>query len=335
MSVIHDDDMNDIRVWETSGYTPADIVKNAMDTKYDQQRAFAALCSALTQKPDEGIALFQNELERPEVQALLPCARELSARLENYWNARRVALQSKRDQEHVNKGLIDKDNGNGSPRLQSLEVHIDTSKGEFLWGKPSEGYLKEKQIVISIDDGPHPKYTREILNTLKAYGVRANFFSVGNPARAWPELDKAEIEEGHITGSHTMSHPDMVKVAMGGDKAIASEILAGRDTVAKAAGVEIPFFRFPYGSHNDYLLGYTKKNGLTSFQWNMDSSDWKITDPSALINNEVNQLELREQKHEGGIILMHDIHQQTAIALPHLLDELVHRGWTTVVFIPH
>jgi peptidoglycan/xylan/chitin deacetylase (PgdA/CDA1 family) len=167
-----------------------------------------------------------------------------------------------------------------------------------------------------------------MLNTLKAYGVRANFFSVGRPASVWPDRDRAELAEGHITGSHTKTHPDLARLDM---KSAEAEILDGRRIVAGAAGEAIPFFRFPYGSHNAALDAFVKAQGMTSFLWNMDSSDWKIPDPTALFHNEVSQLD----RAKGGIMLMHDIHQQTAIALPHLLDELRHRGWKTVVFVPH
>ena len=223
--------------------------------------------------------------------------------------------------------LVAKDEQN--PHLPSLEVPVDASKGELLYGVKREGYLKEGQIAITIDDGPHPTITRKILNTLAAYGVRSNFFSIGRPAKlSRAELDQAERTEGHVTGSHTMTHPDLTRLSV---KDAQDEITQARTVVESAAGEAVPFFRFPYGAHNSVLDAFVKDQKLTSFLWNMDSEDWKRPDPSDLLDNEIAQLD----RARGGIILMHDIHEQTAIALPHLLDELRHRGWTTVVFIPH
>ena len=312
--------------WESSGFTPEDIIGNAAARRGGKKQAFAALCAALGTVDDAGLSLFQNELIKPEVRAELPCARDLSMRLSSYWDSRRAALQAEIDHEHMSHPEFAEKDEQGP--LPSDEVHVDTSKGETLYGSAREGYLKPGEIVISIDDGPHPTITRKVLNTLKMYGVRANFFSVGRPAKVWPDLDKAEIAEGHITGSHTMTHPDLAKLDI---KSAEAEITGARKTVADAAGEAIPFFRFPYGSHNGVLDAFVKQQQMTSFLWNMDSEDWKRPDPTDLFHNEVAQL----NNAKGGIILMHDIHQQTAIALPHLLDELRHRGWKTVVFVPH
>jgi peptidoglycan/xylan/chitin deacetylase (PgdA/CDA1 family) len=73
-----------------------------------------------------------------------------------------------------------------------------------------------------------------------------------------------------------------------------------------------------------------RKQGKTTFFWNMDSLDWQIRDPHKLFLNVLQQLD----RHDRGIILFHDIHEQTVIVLPHVLQELAARHLKTVVFVP-
>lgn len=316
--------------WEASGSTPADIIENAR-ARQDSRAAMSALCHALATVDDAGLALFQNELENPKVRAELPCSRHLSARLESFWNSRQVALGAESDLRHMEKSTSDADGE--SSITPSRQAEVDTSKGETLYGWGREGYLQEKEIVITIDDGPHPTITRKMLDTLSAYGVRANFFSVGTNAGYWPKLDliNAEQEGGNVTGSHTMTHPDLPALARkSGERAAEQEIKQAQKVVEDQGAGPTGFFRFPYGSHNAELDGFLKKEKITSFLWNMDSEDWKRPDPTDLFHNELTEL----NNVSRGIILMHDIHTQTAIALPHLLDELRHRHWKTVVFVP-
>ena len=93
---------------------------------------------------------------------------------------------------------------------------------------------------------------------------------------------------------------------------------------------EVPFFRFPYGAKTPSELPFVQKRGNTTFFWNMDSEDWKIRNPHQLFLNVLQQLDHARR----GIILFHDIHEQTVIVLPHLLQELRVRGFKTVVFVP-
>ena len=66
---------------------------------------------------------------------------------------------------------------------------------------------RQKRIALTFDDGPHSKYTAEILDILKEYHVHATFFVVGSNVRAYPELVVREISEGHEVGNHTDTHP--------------------------------------------------------------------------------------------------------------------------------
>jgi peptidoglycan/xylan/chitin deacetylase (PgdA/CDA1 family) len=220
--------------------------------------------------------------------------------------------------------------GRGAPaagRARAAPEHRDSGRRDGVY---TDGQLAEGQIAITFDDGPHATRTARVLEILRGAGVRADFFEIGRNAAAHPEIARQVVAAGHIVGSHTFSHADLGKLS---EKHAETEIESGEASVSLALGrpvAEVPFFRFPYGAKTPSELVFVQKRGNTTFFWNMDSEDWKIRDPHQLFLNVLQQLDHARR----GIILFHDIHEQTVIVLPHLLQELRVRGFKTVVFVP-
>ena len=98
--------------------------------------------------------------------------------------------------------------------------------------------------------------------------------------------------------------------------------------IEKVLGPSEPFFRFPYGAYNFDQLEYLGQQNVVSFFWNIDTFDWKIKDPEELLKFSIKKI----KEKPSGIILMHDIHNQTADMLPYLLDYLNSRSAQTVIF---
>ena len=67
----------------------------------------------------------------------------------------------------------------------------------------------EDKIAITFDDGPHPRYTPQILSILEEFGVRATFFVVGENVEYYPELVGRILAAGHEIGNHTYDHGRM------------------------------------------------------------------------------------------------------------------------------
>ena len=139
-----------------------------------------------------------------------------------------------------------------------------------------------------------------------------------------------------VTGGATIAPLDdvrlMTNVSSGHFAAAITEACIARQARVwhiHARSAELPFFRFPYGAKTPAEQGFVEHRGNTTFFWNMDSQDWRIRDPHKLFLNVL--AELDRAKH--GIILFHDIHEQTVIVLPHVLAELRARGMTPVVFV--
>lgn len=183
--------------------------------------------------------------------------------------------------------------------------------------------LKDKEVVLTFDDGPVPKKTEKILATLDEFGVKASFMMVGEMAKAHPEIAQKVVNAGHTIGSHTYSHPDLAHLSF--DAAVA-EIEKGKAAVATATHEDPAFFRFPYLADTKKLRQWIASNDMVVMDVQIDSKDYFGVSPAAVATKTINAL--RSQRK--GIILMHDIHARTAAMLPALLTQLKAEGYKVV-----
>ena len=110
--------------------------------------------------------------------------------------------------------------------------------------------LRDREVVLTFDDGPSATFTPRVLDALAAECVKATFFIVGSEAQQTPSLVKRIHAEGHTIGTHTQNHPWMTRLSR---EAAKKEIAEGIASAAAAAGdpnAVAPFFRFPYFAHN-------------------------------------------------------------------------------------
>lgn len=309
----------DFGEWRSSGFTPEDIFQYLRDLDGPaRKQAAEGLCDKLLAVRLEDLALFEDALSVPGNAARLTCTPALRHRLENYWLRAQAALHA--HHMHLRMDTCSK----ATVSLPSREERIDALTGPVL----TSGDLKDKEIALTFDDGPHPTRSHRLLEILKAAGVRATYFQVGEMAQESPEVSRDVALAGHSVGSHSWSHPQLNRLSLA---AAEREIVNGHGVVNLHSGTEIPFFRFPYGARSPALQELVKSKGLATFFWNMDSLDWKIHSPTVLFDRVVGEIE-REGR---GILLFHDIHEQTVLVMPHVLEELARRGFTTVVYVPH
>lgn len=193
--------------------------------------------------------------------------------------------------------------------------------------------LKDKEVVLTFDDGPLPPYTDEILDTLAAQCVKANFFMVGEMARSFPATVRRVYEEGQTIGTHSDHHPTgFGKLPIDRMRA---EIDGGIADVAAAFGGDpkylAPFFRIPGFARSDLLESELAERGLIVFSADVVADDWhRDITPAKIISLAMSRLEARGK----GILLLHDIHPKTAAALPGLLAELKAHGFHIVQVVP-
>lgn len=182
---------------------------------------------------------------------------------------------------------------------------------------------KGKVVSLTFDDGPSPKTTPKVLETLKKFGVKATFFVTGEGALKNPALIKQIIAEGHTIGNHTYDHADLSKLSK---SQIESELSRTQAAVDQALGkhYEMTMVRPPYGA------GAAKTReaapGKDVVLWNVDSNDWRFkNDDAKIIQNIFEGSE--SVRARGGTILMHDIHPQTVRVLDGVIDRLQREGY--------
>lgn len=221
----------------------------------------------------------------------------------------------------------DKPDGLGLSRI----VQIDTTGGpRFGLIQRPEGYdfLRDKEVVLTFDDGPRPGSTEAVLKALADACVRATFFEVGQMASWHPEVTKQVIDAGMTVGTHTWSHKDLARIPY--EKAEQQIEMANSAVSAAAGGKIAPFFRFPYLAQPPRILSYLAERNIAIFSGDIDSRDYTMHEPEPVVDSVMSQLEKRGK----GIVLMHDIHPNTAEALPELLRQLKVAGFKVVHMVP-
>ncbi|MCK1636871.1 polysaccharide deacetylase family protein [Bradyrhizobium sp. 157] len=191
--------------------------------------------------------------------------------------------------------------------------------------------LQEREVVLTFDDGPLPKYSNEILDILAAHCAKATFFLVGSQANANPEGVRKVRDAGHTVASHTQNHPvGMDHLPLDRSK---QEIEQGIASVTAALGdgtAPAPFLRIPGLRRNDGIEEFAASKGLQLWSADFLADDWR--DVSA---NRVYELAMqRLERKRKGILLLHDIQPRTVTALPRILSELKARGYRIVHVVP-
>jgi peptidoglycan/xylan/chitin deacetylase (PgdA/CDA1 family) len=209
-------------------------------------------------------------------------------------------------------------------------VEIDTTGGPAFGFEHFKQYdfLRDKEVVLTFDDGPWPENTPMVLKALTDNCAKGTFFEIGEHAVWHPEIAKQVAEAGMTIGSHTWSHKDLARNPYASDLDQAKqEIEMGVSAVHMAVGGPIAaFFRFPDLQHPAPMMSYLAERNIATFSTDIDSFDFKIHKPEQVIQSVMTKLEKRGK----GIILMHDFQHATAEAMPELLRQLKAGGYKVV-----
>jgi peptidoglycan/xylan/chitin deacetylase (PgdA/CDA1 family) len=213
----------------------------------------------------------------------------------------------------------------GVSRIVEIDTKTGPLFGDFSKYEREPSFLGPKEVVLTFDDGPMPRYTKPILEALDKFCTKATFFYVGRMAMAYPGMVKEVMRRGHTMGTHTWSHP--LNLRRRGLSKAKDQIERGIAAVELAAGQPIaPFFRFPGLSDSGPMLAYLQSRGIAAFTVDVVSNDSYISSPSRLAKRTLAHVE----RNNGGIVLFHDIKRSTAQALPTILAQLKKRGYKVV-----
>lgn len=176
----------------------------------------------------------------------------------------------------------------------------------------------KKYIAFTFDDGPSPKNTKDIVNYLKDNKFHATFFMLGNLMVRNPDIVNYVKDNENEIGSHTYSHQNLKRISM--DK-VKNEVNLTEDVYHEITGENFVLLRPPYGAINDKIK---EEFNYSYIIWSVDTLDWKYRDSDYLYNYVINNV------NDGDIVLMHDIHETTKIAVEKILPELYVRGYRVV-----
>lgn len=155
---------------------------------------------------------------------------------------------------------------------------------------------KGHQVAFTFDDGPHPIYTPQLLDLLKKYRVKANFFVLGSKAEKYPELILRMHREGHLIGIHNYHHyPNSFMTP----KQIRRQVNQTAEIVSQITGERPLFYRPPWGVLN--LFDFWIHQDFCIVLWSVMVGDWKRRGGSSKVKKRL----LRRLK-DGSIFLLHD-----------------------------
>ena len=178
-----------------------------------------------------------------------------------------------------------------------------------------------KVVALTIDDGPSPVYTPQILAILDRYGVTASFSMVGLNAAAYPGVAREVAAAGHMIVNHTWNHYNLGYMAT---VAVQDEISRATDAIHAATGESPSMFRAPYGVWPPAVFLYCAQARLTPLAWSVDPSDWARPGVPEIVRHIV------ADTRTGSIILEHDgggDRSQTVAALKIWLPRLLEAGF--------
>ena len=194
------------------------------------------------------------------------------------------------------------------------------SSNDVVYNNPNQ----IKKVALTFDDGPHPRFTKQILEILREYNVTATFFIVGSNALNYPESLLAIADSGCEIANHTFSHKNVAKM----DEAeIKKEILECQNVIYNIVGVKTSLFRPPEGACVDTVKSAIRDLNYNMILWSIDTKDWAHTPSDVIAANVISSIS------NGDIILMHDYVSgvnTTCNALRIIIPRLIAEGYEFV-----
>jgi peptidoglycan/xylan/chitin deacetylase (PgdA/CDA1 family) len=184
----------------------------------------------------------------------------------------------------------------------------------------------EKVVALTFDDGPDPRFTPGILDSLDQYGVKATFFEIGRNMVKHPDIVKEVLRRGHVIGNHTYTHPHNIEADT--QAQISSELERCEKVIEKMTGRRAHLFRPPRGLVDGTVFTVAEEQGYKTILWTVCADHHDAPTPE--------DMAARVLKHirPGAIILAHDgqfcTRWKDVAATPLIIQELKKRGYRFV-----
>jgi peptidoglycan/xylan/chitin deacetylase (PgdA/CDA1 family) len=182
--------------------------------------------------------------------------------------------------------------------------------------------ITQPVVAMTFDDGPHPSLTPKLLDILKERNIKCTFFLIGQNMKAYPQIVRRIIAEGHEIGAHTYTHCSLTSRS---DAQIRSELQRSEEVLMAAANYRPQLVRPPYGAINTRIKQLMfSEFGYSTIMWSVDPQDWRRPGVSVVTSR------LVSGARPGAIMLAHDIHPPTIQAVPAMFDQLLAKGYQFV-----
>ena len=185
----------------------------------------------------------------------------------------------------------------------------------------TDGPRDRKAIALTFDDGPG-EYTKQVLDILDRYRIKATFFMNGDQVELRPETAREVLKRGHEIGDHTYSHINFYSYLKknGLEKTrgkIGDEIGKSKGIIEKTTGVSPRICRMPNGFNKPWMKDIAKTFGYSLVNWTF-GEDWQKVSGEKMIED------YRSHVRPGAILLLHDggkNRTKTVQALPGIIEE--------------
>jgi peptidoglycan/xylan/chitin deacetylase (PgdA/CDA1 family) len=189
-----------------------------------------------------------------------------------------------------------------------------------------------KVAYLTFDDGPSKTMTRQILQVLDRYGIKATFFVLGKMVDKNPDVMKLTYDGGHAIGNHTYTHN--YDIIYNDTDSFLEEVYRTEEAIRNAVGnpsLRTRLVRLPGGSHAEYKQPTVKvleDEGFQVHDWNSLNGDSEGDDPTA--DYLYNRFKETYRHQDRLIILMHDTDEKTTTlkALPSIIEHLLLEGYS-------
>ena len=181
----------------------------------------------------------------------------------------------------------------------------------------------QKVIYLTIDEGYEMGYTSIMLDVLKEKNVKAIFFITGSYIRKNPDLVKRMVDEGHLVGNHTNTHPAMANKSV--DDFIQELVIVEKEyekLIGK--GKRMYYYRPPAGAFSIRDINIANQMGYETVFWSFAYRDWEVDNQLGI---DYAHDTVVAGLHDGMVLLLHAVSHDNAYALGRIIDTARELGY--------
>ena len=220
--------------------------------------------------------------------------------------------------------MVETEKGSGYVARKYIIPELYLSGNHPPFEAPSlEGIDPDKPMVaLTFDDGPKAESTNRVLAALEKYGARATFYLMGsNVTGENNDCVRKMVAMGCELGNHTYNHTYFNLQPL---SEIRPSVREGDYMIEETCGILPKTVRPPGGGISEEASAELRELGLPAIFWSIDTLDWQTKDPDNTYRV------VMEEVRDGDIILMHDVHQETADAAERIIPALLEKGYQLV-----